>query len=115
MLQHRFGVSFEQVCHRLTTLQRPGHEGIPFHLIRVDIAGKTVMPHAPYFGPGYWATAQIMSARPECGLFERFYLEPEGFCGEAIPLPVAGQITVPDVPGLGFVPDRDVIQRYRVG
>ena len=78
-------------------------------------AGKTVMPHAPYFGPGYWATAQIMSARPECGLFERFYLEPEGFCGEAIPLPVAGQITVPDVPGLGFVPDRDVIQRYRVG
>ncbi|OYU48272.1 MAG: XRE family transcriptional regulator [Rhizobiales bacterium PAR1] len=39
-LQHRFGLSFEQVCHRLTTLQRPGNEGIPFHLIRVDIAGN---------------------------------------------------------------------------
>lgn len=39
-LQHRFGLSFEQVCHRLTTLQRPGSEGIPFHLIRVDIAGN---------------------------------------------------------------------------
>lgn len=39
-LQNRFGLSFEQVCHRLTTLQRPGHEGIPFHLIRVDIAGN---------------------------------------------------------------------------
>ncbi len=40
VLQHRFGVSFEQVCHRLTTLKRPGNEGVPFHLIRVDIAGN---------------------------------------------------------------------------
>ncbi len=40
VLQHRFGVSFEQVCHRLTTLRRPGAEGVPFHLIRVDIAGN---------------------------------------------------------------------------
>jgi predicted transcriptional regulator/transcriptional regulator with XRE-family HTH domain len=40
VLQSRFGVSFEQVCHRLTTLRRPGSEGIPFHLIRVDIAGN---------------------------------------------------------------------------
>jgi predicted transcriptional regulator/transcriptional regulator with XRE-family HTH domain len=40
VLQHRFGASFEQVCHRLTTLRRPGAEGIAFHLIRVDIAGN---------------------------------------------------------------------------
>ncbi len=40
VLQSRFGVSFEQVCHRLTTLHRAGSEGIPFHLIRVDIAGN---------------------------------------------------------------------------
>lgn len=40
ILQRRFGLSFEQVCHRLTTLQRPGNEGVPFHLIRVDIAGN---------------------------------------------------------------------------
>ncbi|MHA1599771.1 MAG: short-chain fatty acyl-CoA regulator family protein [Alphaproteobacteria bacterium] len=39
-LQHRFGASFEQICHRLTTLQRPGAEGVPFHLLRVDIAGN---------------------------------------------------------------------------
>jgi transcriptional regulator with XRE-family HTH domain/Zn-dependent peptidase ImmA (M78 family) len=30
LLAHRFGASFEQVCHRLTTLRRPGAEGIPF-------------------------------------------------------------------------------------
>jgi hypothetical protein len=40
VLQHRFGVSFEQVCHRLTTLRRKGAEGVPFHLIRVDRAGN---------------------------------------------------------------------------
>jgi len=36
----RFGASFEQVCHRMTTLQRPGAAGIPLHLVRTDIAGN---------------------------------------------------------------------------
>jgi predicted transcriptional regulator/transcriptional regulator with XRE-family HTH domain len=35
-----FGVSFEQVCHRLTTLQRKGAEGVPFFFLRVDKAGN---------------------------------------------------------------------------
>jgi XRE family transcriptional regulator, fatty acid utilization regulator len=36
----RFGVSFEQTCHRLTTLQRPGAQGVPFFFLRVDKAGN---------------------------------------------------------------------------
>jgi predicted transcriptional regulator/transcriptional regulator with XRE-family HTH domain len=40
ILMNRFSVSFEQVCHRLTTLRRPGAEGVPMHFIRVDIAGN---------------------------------------------------------------------------
>ncbi len=39
-LGRRFGSSFEQVCHRMTTLQRKGAQGIPLHLIRTDIAGN---------------------------------------------------------------------------
>jgi predicted transcriptional regulator/transcriptional regulator with XRE-family HTH domain len=35
-----FGVSFEQVCHRLTTLQRDGARGVPFFFLRVDKAGN---------------------------------------------------------------------------
>ena len=35
-----FGVSFEQAAHRLTTLQRPGAEGVPFFFIRIDRAGN---------------------------------------------------------------------------
>ena len=39
-LGRRFGASFEQVCHRMTTLQRKGAAGIPLHLVRTDIAGN---------------------------------------------------------------------------
>lgn len=35
-----FGASFEQVAHRLTTLQKPGEEGVPFFFIRIDQAGN---------------------------------------------------------------------------
>jgi predicted transcriptional regulator len=40
LLGHRFRTSYEQVCHRLTTLRRPGREGVPFHMVRVDMAGN---------------------------------------------------------------------------
>ncbi|MEO0797734.1 MAG: mandelate racemase/muconate lactonizing enzyme family protein [Pseudomonadota bacterium] len=79
-----------------------------------DAAEKTVMPHAPYFGPGYWATLHIMAARACCGVFERFYITPKTFLDPGIPLPRRGQITVPDAPGLGFEPAPAVIDRYRV-
>lgn len=40
LLAHRYRTSFEQVCHRLTTLRRPGAEGLPLHFIRIDIGGN---------------------------------------------------------------------------
>ncbi|MDO8978095.1 MAG: short-chain fatty acyl-CoA regulator family protein [Afipia sp.] len=39
-LARQFGTSFEQTAHRITTLQRPGSEKVPFFLIRVDPAGN---------------------------------------------------------------------------
>ena len=39
-LARQFGTSFEQTAHRITTLQRPAAEKIPFFLIRVDPAGN---------------------------------------------------------------------------
>jgi XRE family transcriptional regulator, fatty acid utilization regulator len=39
-LASRFGVSFEQACHRLSTLQRPEARGVPFFFVRVDPAGN---------------------------------------------------------------------------
>lgn len=39
-LGRRFGVGFETVCHRLSTLQRPDARGVPFFFVRVDRAGN---------------------------------------------------------------------------
>lgn len=41
ILQRRFGAGFEQVAHRLTTLQRVGARGLPFFMIRIDRAGQS--------------------------------------------------------------------------
>uniref|UniRef100_UPI0013D78A5E short-chain fatty acyl-CoA regulator family protein n=1 Tax=Escherichia coli TaxID=562 RepID=UPI0013D78A5E len=40
VLAQRFNAGFEQVCHRLTTLQRLNARGVPFFLLRVDNAGN---------------------------------------------------------------------------
>jgi predicted transcriptional regulator/transcriptional regulator with XRE-family HTH domain len=56
-LGRRFGASFEQVAHRLTTLRRDGAEGVPFFFLRVDAAGNVskrfsgdIFPFARYGG-----------------------------------------------------------------
>ena len=36
----RFGASFEQAAHRLTTLSRPTARGVPFFMLRLDAAGN---------------------------------------------------------------------------
>ncbi len=45
-LSNRFGVGFEAVCHRLSTLQRPGMPGLPFFFVRVDRAGNVSKRHS---------------------------------------------------------------------
>ncbi len=40
LLQNTFATSFEQVAHRVTCLQDPALPGIPFHFLRVDVAGN---------------------------------------------------------------------------
>ena len=40
LLGRRFGMGFESICHRLSTLQRPGARGVPFFFVRVDRAGN---------------------------------------------------------------------------
>ncbi|QDQ99080.1 short-chain fatty acyl-CoA regulator family protein [Tomitella fengzijianii] len=40
LLSVKFEVGFETVCHRLSTLQRPGQRGVPFFFVRTDRAGN---------------------------------------------------------------------------
>ena len=46
LLGRIFGASLEQVCHRLSTLQRPGQKGIPFYFLKVDRAGNVIKRHS---------------------------------------------------------------------
>jgi len=45
-LGHLYGASAEQVCHRLSTLQRPSARGVPFYFVRVDRAGNILKRHS---------------------------------------------------------------------
>ncbi|MDE1567321.1 helix-turn-helix domain-containing protein [Aquabacter sp. P-9] len=45
-LSHETGASLEQVCHRLSTLQRAGLKGVPFYFAKVDRAGNITKRHS---------------------------------------------------------------------
>jgi predicted transcriptional regulator len=68
LLGHRFRTSFEQTCHRLTTLRRPGAEGVPFHMVRVDIAGNI----SKRFSASGLRFARFSGACPRWNVFEAF-------------------------------------------
>ena len=69
LLGHRFRTSFEQTCHRLTTLRRPGAEGIPFHMMRIDIAGNI----SKRFSASGMRFARFSGACPRWNVFEAFH------------------------------------------
>ncbi len=68
LLGHRFRTSFEQVCHRLTALRRPGAEGVPFHFVRVDIAGNI----SKRFSASGLRFARFSGACPRWNVFAAF-------------------------------------------
>lgn len=68
VLSHRFRTSFEQVCHRLTTLRRPGAEGVPFHFVRIDVAGNI----SKRFSASGFRFARFSGACPRWNVFAAF-------------------------------------------
>ncbi len=78
-----------------------------------DAAGVTLMPHSPYFGPGFLATLHLTAARGQPGaLVERYHMDLEASLYGTLIDPVAGAFAVPDGPGLGRDPDPDVLRTY---
>ena len=79
-----------------------------------DADGIQVMPHSPYFGPGFLATLHLMAARSAPGsLIERFHIDLEAsLYGDWID-PKDGAFHIPPGPGLGLDPDPKVLQTYR--
>jgi L-alanine-DL-glutamate epimerase-like enolase superfamily enzyme len=78
-----------------------------------DAAGVTLMPHSPYFGPGFLATLHLTAARGSPGaLVERYHMDLEASLYGELINPVNGAFAVPQGPGLGRDPDPDVIKTY---
>ena len=67
-LARRYGTSFEQVCHRLTTLQRPGNKGVPFFIIRVDNAGNV----SKRFSAGKYHFSRLGGTCPRWNVHDTF-------------------------------------------
>ena len=86
VLAARFGASFEQVAHRLTTLGRPTARGIPFFLVRVDIAGNV----SKRFSAGRFPFSQTGGT---CGLWNLHatFAEPGRILTQVIELQDGGQ------------------------
>ncbi len=45
-LSNQLDASIETICHRLSTLQRPGANGLPFYFVKIDRAGNVVKRHS---------------------------------------------------------------------
>jgi L-alanine-DL-glutamate epimerase-like enolase superfamily enzyme len=80
-------------------------------LKNAEAAGLTCMPHSPYFGPGFWATLQMLAVAPGEPLLERLYVRAT-MPGIGTPEPEKGFVTIPKRPGIGFEPDWDVLERF---
>jgi L-alanine-DL-glutamate epimerase-like enolase superfamily enzyme len=79
-----------------------------------DEFGVKLIPHSPYFGPGFLATLHLMSVRDE-GLIEVFHMKrAASLWGDRIDADSNGTIEVPRGAGLGYEPDKDVMKRYSV-
>ena len=79
-----------------------------------DELGVRLVPHSPYFGPGFLATLQLMALRND-GFIEVYYMKRAACLWRGrIDVDADGCIEAPQGPGLGFEPDRDVMEQYRV-
>ncbi len=132
----RFGVSFEQACHRLSTLQRAGARGVPFFFVRVDPAGNVSkrfsaggfpfsryggscprwVVHTAFSQPG---TVQVQVAELPDGAaylcFARAVARPAARWGEPRPMHVVAMgCSIADAPELVYADGLD-LERARVG
>jgi len=76
--------------------------------------GVRVVPHCPYFGPGFIASLHITAALPAGTPVERLAVDLEASpFGDWIDAK-DGHMRVPQGPGLGVDPDPAMVARYRV-
>ena len=79
-----------------------------------DELGVKIVPHSPYFGPGLLATLQMLALRDD-GFVEMFYMKRAACLWRGgVDVDANGNVGVPQGPGLGYEPDKAVMEQYRV-
>lgn len=76
-------------------------------------AGVPLMPHCPYFGPGFFASLHLATALEGVRQLEYLFVEPDAWLAPVGPPGEGGSYRASDAPGIGFEPDPEVLRRYR--
>ncbi len=76
--------------------------------------GVSVMPHSPYFGPGFVATLHVCAAHSGDTMIERYFCDLDASPLGAAIKPVNGRIAVPQGAGLGVDPDPGVLRDFQL-
>ncbi len=97
-----FGVSFEQACQRLTTLQRKGAQGVPFFFLRIDKSGNVTKR----FNATSFTLAEQGGACPVWNIHSAF-TAPGRIVPQFVELPDAGQFFT-----ISRTTDRPVVSRH---
>jgi predicted transcriptional regulator/transcriptional regulator with XRE-family HTH domain len=97
-----FGVSFEQACQRLTTLQRKGAQGVPFFFLRLDKAGNVTKR----FNATVFTLAEQGGSCPVWNIHSAF-AAPGVIVPQFVELPDAGQFFT-----ISRTTDRPVVSRH---
>ncbi|AEI93338.1 MULTISPECIES: helix-turn-helix domain-containing protein [Roseobacter] len=97
-----FGVSFEQACQRLTTLQRKGAQGVPFFFLRTDTSGNVTKR----FNATAFTLAEQGGACPVWNIHSAF-ISPGRIVAQLVELPDAGQFFT-----ISRTSDRPVVSRH---
>lgn len=71
-----------------------------------------VLPHSPYFGPGFLATLHLATAYREMLQVEYLYVDPAAELIALAPIRDARCFTLDDAPGIGLAPDEAVVSRF---
>ena len=80
-----------------------------------DEFGIRLAPHSPYFGPGLLATLQLMALRDDATFVEVFYMKRAACLWRGrIDVDANGDVEVPQGPGIGYEPDKAVMEQFRV-
>lgn len=71
-----------------------------------------VLPHSPYFGPGFLATLHLATAYRDMLQVEYLYVEPAAELIDLSSVREGQRFRLSDAPGIGIEPDEQVVSRF---